>query len=115
MAHLPEQVARLRIEELALQERDLLLAPHIAAVQNRTGLIRYSVGWRKEAESALLTAALLRAREPQFIFHLATFYRDTSQPEQAKQLAQKLVELQPQNRLFQQFAAELATPAGPAP
>lgn len=114
VAHLPEIVHRLRAEELSLQERDVLLAPQIAAVQSRTGLIRYSVGWRKEAENALLTASLLEPRNPLFLYHLATLYRDTGRIEQAKPLAEKLLKLQPQNAVFQQFAAQLAQPAGPA-
>ena len=114
VAHLPEMVFKLRQEELALQERDLLLAPHLAAVQNRTGLIRYSVGWRREAEDALLSASLLEPRNSYYLFHLATYYRDTGRPDQARPLADKLLQLQPQNPVFQQFSAELVRPAGPA-
>jgi tetratricopeptide (TPR) repeat protein len=111
--HLPDTVVRLRTEELALQERDLLLAPYIAAVQSRTGLIRYSVGWRKEAESALLTASLLEPRNALYLYHLATLYRDTGRAELAAPLVARMLKLQPDNLTFQRFAAELAQPAGP--
>ncbi len=115
VAHLPDIVDRLRADEMALQERDLMLAPHIAAVQSRTGLIRYSVGWRKEAESALLTASLLEPRNVLYLWHLATLYRDTSRAEMARPLVKRMLELQPNNPTFQRFAAELAQPAGPSP
>jgi tetratricopeptide (TPR) repeat protein len=114
VAHLPDIVDRLRTEELALQERDLLLAPYNAGVQNRTGLIRHTVGWRKEAESALLNAALLEPRNPLFHYHLATLYRDTGRREQALAIVKRMLKLQPENQAFKQFAAELTQPVGPA-
>ena len=114
VAHLPEMVFKLRQEELALQETRVAAPPHLAAVQNRTGLIRYSVGWRREAEDALLSASLLEPRNSYYLFHLATYYRDTGRPDQARPLADKLLQLQPQNPVFQQFSAELVRPAGPA-
>jgi len=113
VAHLPDIVDRLRTEELALQERDLLLAPYNAGVQNRTGLIRHTVGWRKEAESALLNAALLEPRNPLFHYHLATLYRDTGRREQALAIVKRMLKLQPENQAFKQFAAELTQPVGP--
>src|SRR5262249_12819175 len=56
---LPEQIGRLREDELGLLERDVLLAPDNAPIQGRIGLARYLGGWTKEADTALLTASLL--------------------------------------------------------
>jgi hypothetical protein len=39
---------------------------------------------------------------------LAVFYRDTGRPSDAKPLADHLLRLRPDSRLFQQFAEELS-------
>jgi tetratricopeptide (TPR) repeat protein len=108
IAHLPDEIYRLRGEELGLLERDATLAPDNAAIQGRIGLSRYLAGWRKEADSALLTASLLEPRNAEHLFRLAVYYRDTGRLAEAKPLVQKLLVLQPDNRMFQQFAAEMA-------
>src|SRR5204862_3967188 len=78
VADLPERASRLREEELGLLERDALLAPDNAPIQGRIGLARYLAGWTKEADSALLTAVLLEPRNPENLFRLAIYYRDTN-------------------------------------
>jgi tetratricopeptide (TPR) repeat protein len=108
VSDLPEQISRLREEELGLLERDALLAPDNAPIQGRIGLARYLGGWNKEAGAALLTASLLEPRNPEHIFRLAVYYRDTGRAAQAEPLAQRLLKLRPDSRLFQQFATELA-------
>jgi tetratricopeptide (TPR) repeat protein len=108
VAHLPEAAARLREEEFGLQERHALLLPDAAAIQQRTGFTRLFGGWKKEAETALLNAALLEPRNPAFLHALATYYRDTGRADEAKPLAERLLKLRPQSRLFRQFAQELA-------
>jgi tetratricopeptide (TPR) repeat protein len=110
VADLPEQIERLRAEELSLLERDARLAPDNGAIQGRIGLARYLAGWRKEAESSLLNASLLEPRNPEHLYRLAIYYKDTGRPQQAVPLVQRLLTLRPNSRPFQQFAAELQQP-----
>jgi tetratricopeptide (TPR) repeat protein len=109
VAELPVQVELLREQELGLLERDAVLAPDNAQIQGRIGLARYLAGWRKEAESALLTAAILEPRNPDPWFRLAIFYRDTGRAANAAEIAQRLIELRPDSRMFRQFAEELGS------
>ena len=113
IAHLPEQVYRLRSEELGLLERDALLAPDNSQIQGRIGLARHLAGWNREADSALLAAALLEPRNPEPLFRLAIYYRDTGRTSLAAPLVARLRQLRPDSRMFQQFADELS--AGPPP
>jgi tetratricopeptide (TPR) repeat protein len=108
ISHLPEKIDRLRDEELGLLERDILLAPDNAPIQGRIGLARYLAGWTKEADSALLIASLLEPRNPEHLFRLAIYYRDTGRLKQARPLVERLLKLRPDSRMFQQFAQELA-------
>lgn len=112
IADLPSQIAVLRDQELGLLERDAVLAPDNAQIQGRIGLARYLGGWRKEAESAMLTAALLEPRNPDPWFRLAVYYRDLGRASEAGQISRRLLEMRPDSRMFRQFAEELAsTPA----
>src|SRR6185437_3765608 len=104
--------ARLREEELGLLERDVVLAPDNAQLQGRIGLARYLGGWTKEADAALLAAALLEPRNPEHLFRLAIYYRDTGRAAQAMPLVQRLLKLRPSSRIFQQFAEELQQSSG---
>jgi tetratricopeptide (TPR) repeat protein len=105
---LPQQIGRLREEELGLLERDALLAPDNAQILGRIGLARYLGGWNKEADSALLTATLLDPENPDSLFRLAIYYRDTGRVAEAAALVQRLLRLRPDSRMFRQFAEELA-------
>lgn len=109
------EAERLRREELDLLERDALLVPDNAAIQNRLGLSQYLFGWRREAEKSLLMAYLLEPRVPEYAFNLAIFYRDTGRPRDAVPLAEHLLQLRPDNAMFQQFRQELQqeVPVGP--
>jgi len=110
--HLPGKISRLREEELGLLERDVVLAPDNAQLQGRIGLARYLSGWTKEADAALLAAALLEPRNPEHLFRLAIYYRDTGRGAQAMPLVQRLLKLRPSSRMFQQFAEELQQSSG---
>src|SRR5262249_51782730 len=102
-----DTIRGLREEELGLLERDAMLVPDNAAIQARIGLARYLSGWMKEADVALQTAALLEPRNPEHLFRLAIYYRDTGRVAQAPPLVQRLLKLRPDSRMFQQFASEL--------
>jgi predicted CXXCH cytochrome family protein len=108
IVHLPDEIHRLRGEELGLLERDSQLAPDSAAIQGRIGLSRYLAGWRKEADSALLIASLLEPRNAEHLFRLAVYYKDTGRVAEARPLVERLLKLQPDNRMFQQFASEMS-------
>src|SRR6185369_6332388 len=104
---LPERASRLREQELGLLERDLVLAPDNAPIQGRIGLARYLAGWTKEADAALRTAVLLEPRNPEHLYRLAIYYRDTNREAEASQLVERLLKLRPDSRAFQNFAEEL--------
>jgi tetratricopeptide (TPR) repeat protein len=112
ISHLPPLIDKLREEELGLLERDALLAPDNAAIQGRIGLARYLEGWTKEADAALLAASLLEPRNPEHVFRLAIYYRDTGRTAQATPLVKRLLTLRPNSRMFEQFAQELSSPSG---
>jgi Flp pilus assembly protein TadD len=114
---LHEEADRLRREELALLERDALLVPDNAAIQNRLGLSQYVLGWRREAEKSLLMAYLLEPRTPEYAFNLAIFYRDTGRVRDAQTLVEHLLRLRPDHAMFQQLQREIQQqlPLGPAP
>jgi len=107
LGDIPLEIGRLRLEELGLLERDVLLTPDNAPLQGRIGLARYLAGWSKEAESALLTASLLEPRNPEHLFRLAVFYRDTGRTDEAVPLVKRLLELRPSSQMFQRFSEEL--------
>jgi tetratricopeptide (TPR) repeat protein len=109
---LPPRIEQLRDEELGLLERDALLAPDNAPIQGRIGLARYLAGWRKEAETALRNAMLLEPRNPEHLFRLAIYYKDSGRAADAIPLVNRLLELRPESRQFQQFATELQQAAG---
>lgn len=112
---LPDKIQRLREEELGLLERDVILAPDNGPIQGRIGLARYLAGWNKEADSALLTAALLEPKNPEQLFRLAIYYRDTGRAAEAVKLVDRLMKLRPDSRAFRQFAEELKEPASVTP
>jgi tetratricopeptide (TPR) repeat protein len=111
---LPAKISRLREAELGLLERDVVLAPDNAQLQGRIGLARYLSGWTKEADAALLAASLLEPGNPEHLFRLAIYYRDTGRAAQAAPLVDRLQELRPDSRMFRQFAEELREPIGGA-
>ena len=98
---------KLRREELDLLERDARLAPDNAAIQHRLGLSQYLLGWRKEAEKSLRAAALLEPTNPNYVYVLSIFLRDTGRPEEALTLVDQLLEQHPGVPEFAQFRAEL--------
>jgi tetratricopeptide (TPR) repeat protein len=105
----------LRLDELALLERDARLVPDNAGLQSRIGFLRYLQGWRKEAEHAFVAAHQLEPRSPDFLYSLVIFYRDTRRPREAQRLAARLVELRPDDPMVLQLQREIQEllPVGP--
>ena len=101
------KIGQLRTEELGLLERDVLLAPDVAAIQEQIGLTRILGRWTKEAETALVTATLLEPRNPAYLHRLAQYYLSTKRAAEALPLAQRLVKLRPRSKLFRDFAEEV--------
>ena len=99
----PEEAARLRREELDLLERDVRRLPENAELQRRVGLLRHLHGWHKEAESALLQAALLQPRNPAMLEYLVIYYRDTGRPQDALPLAERLLKLRPKHPRYEEL------------
>lgn len=112
VSDLPPRIDQLRDEELGLLERDALLAPDNAPIQGRIGLARYLAGWQKEAETALRNASLLEPRNPEHLFRLAIYYKDSGRAAEAIPLVNRLIALRPGSRQFEQFAAELQQAGG---
>jgi tetratricopeptide (TPR) repeat protein len=104
---LPGKIDQLRTEELGLLERDVLLAPDVAAIQEQIGLTRILGRWTREAETALVTATLLEPRNPAYLHRLAQYYVSTERAAEALPLAQRLVKLRPGSKLFRDFAEEV--------
>lgn len=103
----PEEAARLRKDELDLLERDILRLPGNGELQRRVGLLRHLHGWKKEAESALLTAALLEPRNPAMLEYLAVYYADTGRPKDALSLVERILKLRPKHPRYEAFRQEL--------
>ena len=103
----PAEAARLRQQELDLMERDLLRLPGNAELQRRVGLMRHLHGWHKEAESALLTAALLEPRNPAMLETLAIYYGDTDRPQEAISFRERILRLRPKHPRFEQELREM--------
>lgn len=101
------EATRLRGQELELFARDARLAPDVAFVQYRYGMLLYLSRRFDEAEQALRKAAELEPNNPQFLLGIVLFYKERSQPERALPLAARLVELRPADPLFQQVLREI--------
>ncbi len=98
-----------KTEEWSCLERDARLVSDNAALQLQAGLSRYQQGWRKEAEYSLTCAHWLSPRNPTTGYYLSILYRDTGRLEEARALAQRLVELRPEQAEYEQLLEELET------
>lgn len=110
---LRQEAARLRREELDLFARDVRLAPQASFVQYRYGMLLYLHRRYDEAEQALRKAHDIEPNNPQFLLGLALFFKERNQPQQALPLAERLVKLRPQDKMYQQVLDELRTLSQP--
>lgn len=101
------EIEGLRQDELSLIERDAALLPDEAILQQQLGFARYTLGWRKEAFSALQAAYLLDPRSPDTVFALAIYYRDTGWPEKALEIVSRANEQLAPTASLKQLEAEL--------
>jgi tetratricopeptide (TPR) repeat protein len=102
----------LKADEWSCLERDARLVRDNAGLLLQTGLSRYQQGWKKEAEYSLATAHWLAPRNPATGYYLAILYRDTGRNDEARALAERLVELRPGQPEYEQLLAELKAAAG---
>lgn len=107
ISSLSYEADKLRREELVLLERDARLAPTNAAIHHRLGLSQYLLGWRKEAEASLRTAALLEPENTNYAYVLAIYLRDMGRPEEALQIVEQVLAEEPGQPTFEQFRGEL--------
>ncbi len=112
------RVAELRKGELPLLGRDAKLAPNNAAIQYRYGLSLYLHGQNTEALAALSKAVALEPNTPDFVLALALLHRQQGDLANAIKQVERLLELRPNDRSYQQLYQEIrqqaAQPAGPS-
>ena len=112
---------QLRQQELKLFERDVRQLPKSAprraraALQYRYGLSLLLNGKRQKARDALERAARLAPHHPHFLFLLAKLYQEEREFSKARKIAGRLVELRPENRMYQVFLTELPSPNAESP
>lgn len=97
----------LKAEEWGLLERDARLVPDNAPLQLQVSLARYQQGWKREAETSLAAAYRLAPRNPMFGYYLAILYKDSGRTSEARELAQRLLELRPKHPEYEQLLVDL--------
>jgi predicted CXXCH cytochrome family protein len=108
----PDEANKLRAEELELLARDAQLAPRSAAVQYRYGLALYLAGREEEAEAALAIADKLEPNTADYCLGLALLYQKQKRYDEALPLAERVVELRPWDRGYQQLLMDIRRAAG---
>ncbi len=94
---LEDEANRLRDAELSLFERDGLLLPDFAGLQNSLAWRRLRQGWRKEADHAFKVAHVIEPRSPAFMFDYAVLLNDRGRPREALPLVEQLRRRDPNN------------------
>jgi tetratricopeptide (TPR) repeat protein len=102
------RAAQLRNEELEHLARDVRLLPESAGLQYRYGMALYLARRLDEAEQALLTAHQLEPQNPQFLLGIVLFYQQAKVYDKAFRLAEQLVALRPNDRMFRQVRDDIA-------
>lgn len=106
-AALRERVTQLRKEELELLARDAQLLPENAAIRYRYGLSLYLHGELEAAERELVAAVERAPNSPEFIMGLALLYERLGKYEEAIAQASRLVELRPNDLMYDQLLRDL--------
>ncbi len=87
--------------------RDAQLAPRSAGVQYRYGLALYLAGREEEAEAALAIADQLEPNTADYCLALALLYQKQQRYDEALPLAERVVELRPLDRGYQQLLMDI--------
>ncbi len=110
------QAEQLRKEELVHFKRDTSYAPDNAGVQYRYGLALYRDGQHDEAVQVLRKTHELEPRTPIYMIALSRLLQTLEQYEEALQIAEKLVKIEPQHQgLVEELKAQLKTQAPSTP
>ena len=105
------QKLHLRVRELRRDETELLgqeaaLLPDHAEVQYRYGLSLYLIGEEDKATEVLARAHELAPESVDILLRLALLYKKRQQWDEAINATKKLIELQPDNQMFQHVLRE---------
>ncbi|TWU14111.1 photosystem I assembly protein Ycf3 [Symmachiella macrocystis] len=95
-----DEVRKLREEEAEILARDARLLPNNATIHYRLGLVNYLLGREEQATTALERAYVLDPTSPDFLMMLTLLYEKQEQWDKAVDAADRLMRLQPGNRMF---------------
>ncbi|QDU46618.1 photosystem I assembly protein Ycf3 [Symmachiella dynata] len=95
-----DEVRQLREEEAEILARDARLLPNNATIHYRLGLVNYLLGREEQAMTALERAYVLDPTSPDFLMMLTLLYEKQQQWDKAVDAADRLMRLQPGNRMF---------------
>lgn len=109
----PEEVRRLREQELELLERDVRLLPNAALLRYRYGLMLYLLGRLDAAQRALEAACRLQPASYDFRLFLTLLYEKRGQRDKALASARRLERLRPGDRAAADLIRRLSQPARP--
>ena len=104
----------LREQELVLLARDARLAPNDADVLYRYGMALYLAGQKEQAETQLQRVAQLEPDASRGPLFLALLYEQQQRWRDAVRQAQILLQLEPNNDMYQQLLGKLQHMASPA-
>ena len=99
----PDEAARLRAEELPLMARDASMAPNMAPIQYRYGLLLYLNQQNAAAAEALQKACTLEPTNVDFRLLLTLLLEKMQRWDEAQDSVQRLLELEPTSSEFQQI------------
>ncbi len=110
----PQEARRLRQEEERLLARDATLMPDNAAIRYRLGLLQYLLGEYDRAVHSLQEACRLEPQAADFQLALTLLYEKLQRWPQAVQAAERLLQLQPDNKVFQSIKKRIVQQAAAA-
>lgn len=103
----PEQIAKLRAQELKLLERDAKLATDVAVVQYRYGLALYLNKKLEESVRVIRRACQLAPESVEYRYMLTGLLQRLGRYKEALVEIERLIQLQPHNQSFQGLKAQL--------
>jgi tetratricopeptide (TPR) repeat protein len=106
-SELGTRFAQLKAEEWSFLERDAEMVADNAALQLQVGLARHHQGYEREAAYSFAAAHWLAPRNPLFGYYLAIYYSDAGRIDEARELAERLVELRPNHPDYERLLREL--------
>lgn len=105
----PQEIRRLRDEELKHLKRDAKLLPTNPAVHHRLGLMHYLLGQLDQSELALNKACELAPQSYDYRMLLTLLYEKRKQTQQAIKSAEKLLKIRPHDPVASEILRKLKT------